>query len=177
MHDDVGSADGNYSTTKVLRYARSALFWDALGGLAGGAVCAAIALQVPVGWYPCGLFALLAVLFTAYGGLTLLRSRMRIAITAEQITWEPRGGSFGWDELTQFELAYFSTRRDRESGWMQLTLTASSGERLRVDSRIESFDQLVRTARTQAARAGLELSAPTLHNLSALGLLEQDGRK
>ena len=50
------------------------------------------------------------------------------------------------------KLAYYSTRRDRKSGWMQLELGAG-GARVRLDSRIAGFDRLVRRAARGGRRA------------------------
>jgi hypothetical protein len=66
-------------------------------------------------------------------------------------------------------LAYYSTRRDRRSGWMQLELGAG-GARVRLDSRIEGFDQVVRHAAAVAAAHGLALNEATFANLEALGI-------
>jgi hypothetical protein len=66
-------------------------------------------------------------------------------------------------------LAYYSTRRDRRSGWMQLDLGAG-GQRLRLDSRIDGFDRVVHHAAMVAAARCLELNEATAANLQALGI-------
>ncbi|HTT79068.1 MAG TPA: hypothetical protein VMF86_05255, partial [Stellaceae bacterium] len=72
-------------------------------------------------------------------------------------------------ELDRMKLAYYSTRRDRKSGWMQLELGARR-TRLGLDSRIAGFDRLVRRAAAAAAARDLELSETTIANLHSLGL-------
>src|SRR5204863_155745 len=74
-----------------------------------------------------------------------------------------------WAELDRMKLAYYSTRRDRRSGWMQLELGADAA-RLRLDSRIEGFDAVVRRAAVAAASRGIALSEATVANLDALGV-------
>ena len=74
-----------------------------------------------------------------------------------------------WDELDRMKVAFYSTRRDRKSGWMQLELAASRA-RLSLDSRLDGFDRLVRYAAEIAARRGLALSDATVANLQALGV-------
>jgi hypothetical protein len=80
--------------------------------------------------------------------------------------WRSR---ISWAELDRMKLAYYSTRRDRRSGWMQLELSAG-GSRVRLDSRIAGFDQLVRRAAEVAAARGIALNEATLDNLHALGI-------
>src|SRR5205823_5116471 len=74
-----------------------------------------------------------------------------------------------WDELDRMRLAYYSTRRDRRSGWMQLDLGAGNA-RVRLDSRIEGFDQVVRHAAEVAVARGIALNDATVSNLKALGI-------
>ena len=70
---------------------------------------------------------------------------------------------------TRIKLAYYSTRRDRRDGWMQLELRAGSS-RIRLDSRIDGFAELVGRAARAAAARGIELSPATAANLQALGI-------
>ena len=62
------------------------------------------------------------------------------------------------------KLAYYSTRRDRRAGWMQLQLVAS-GIKVSLDSRIAGFDQVVRRAADAATARGIELNEATVANL------------
>jgi hypothetical protein len=77
--------------------------------------------------------------------------------------------TIAWAELDRMRLAYYSTRRDRKSGWMQLEL-GGSGARLSLDSRIEGFGEVVRRAAEAAADRHLQLSEPTAANLESLGI-------
>jgi hypothetical protein len=67
------------------------------------------------------------------------------------------------------KLSYYSSRRDGRAGWMQLELRSGSAK-LRLDSRIEGFTELVEVSARAAAARGLSLSASTLANLQAVGL-------
>ena len=66
-------------------------------------------------------------------------------------------------------LAYYSTSRDRKTGWMQLELGAGR-TRLSLDSRLDGFDAVVRHAVAAAADRDLQLSEATAANLQALGI-------
>ncbi len=74
-----------------------------------------------------------------------------------------------WAELERLRLAYFSTRRDRKSGWMQLELSGGGGK-LSLDSRIAGFGEVVRRAADAAAENHLQVSEATAANLEALGV-------
>jgi hypothetical protein len=77
--------------------------------------------------------------------------------------------SIAWSELDRVRLAYYSTRRDRRGGWMQLELR-SGREKVRIDSRIEGFTDVVKASARAAEARGLSLDPATLANLEALGI-------
>lgn len=79
-----------------------------------------------------------------------------------------------WRDLRRVKLAYYSTRRDGRSGWLQLTLESADRARLRVNSRLDGFRQ-VALAAAQAANANhLPLDPPTRSNFEALGIAVDD---
>jgi hypothetical protein len=80
-----------------------------------------------------------------------------------------RRRAIAWAELDRLKLAYYSTRRDRRAGWMQLELAGGSA-RVTLDSRIDGFDLLVRRAAEAAAVRGIALSEATVANLDSLGV-------
>jgi hypothetical protein len=80
-----------------------------------------------------------------------------------------------WAALDRMKLAYYSTRRDRRSGWMQMELGAGRA-RLSLDSRLDGFDRLVRHATLAASANDIELSEATAANLQALGIRVPEAR-
>jgi hypothetical protein len=74
-----------------------------------------------------------------------------------------------WSKLDRMKLAYYSTRRDGGSGWMQLKLGAGWST-LRIDSRVEGFSELVIASAKAAEMRGLPLDPATSANLQALGI-------
>ena len=120
-----------------------------------------------------GILAALGALFLAFGVRTLIRhntvfelSDMRIAMTGG------RRAEVRWEELSGLKLSYFSTKRDRGGGWMQLRLK-SGGSTIRIDSTVEGFDDLVVRAVRAARTQGLEFEPTTLQNLASIGLLDE----
>ena len=80
----------------------------------------------------------------------------------------PAPASIRWSELDRMRLAYYSTRRDRSGGWMQLELRAGWAS-MRIDSRIEGFTELVKASARAAETRGLALDPATAANLEASG--------
>jgi hypothetical protein len=144
-------------------------------------------LAAPIAW----LLGALAVLFVWFGLRTGLRQLSAVELSPQGIAIRgPFGRSLAWDELARMKLAYYAPRawnsarrRDRhhergepgerdagQRGWLQLTLQATRGRPLRVESTLEGFDQVLHSAMATAARRQLDLDPTTMANLSALGL-------
>ncbi len=139
-------------------------YFAAAGGLF---VCGYILLTpgvVPV------LFAIaivLCILFGVFAVQTLRRQRLRLTLTGDKLSVEPRGGEIVWSQLNTLKLDYFSTRRDGENGWMQLTLEGN-GTTVSVDSRLQGFDELIEHAVRAARTHSLELGETTRSNIAGL---------
>jgi hypothetical protein len=148
------------------RYPTRTLMEDyARGG--AGIVFLAIAL-VPMHWALHLVFGLMAALLLSFGARTYLRGRSRIVLDDNGIAvvgpWSKR---LAWTALDGLRLRYFSTRRDRKRGWMELSLRAG-GTRLAIESQIEGFEEIVRRAAAAAAARGLAVDPSTEGNLAAL---------
>ncbi len=120
----------------------------------------------------------LVLLFLAYAAAAWLRRRTVVTVDDRGVTaatglpaWIPFGlglRSCPWDGMTGLTLRYFSTRRDRSGGWMQLRLKGPQGQ-LTILSTIDGFPALARRAAAAAGRNGLQLGFATQRNLQALG--------
>jgi hypothetical protein len=151
-------------------YPSSAMIGDYLRAAAGVVPVAVILAIAPVGTGAGVILGGLAALFLVFGVRTALRHITRVEISETGLSASgPLGASIRWAELDGIKLAYYSTRRDRRDGWMQLELRAGSA-RVRLDSRIDGFPTLVERAARAAEMRGLELSAATAANLEALGI-------
>lgn len=159
----------------IYRYPRRVIVADYLrAGV--GLVCTVVPL-IAVGGQPLAtvIFGGLAALFVVFAGRTAIRQATRVAVTDEGLE-RSAISTFGlgrvtvpWERIAQVKLRYFSTRRDRERGWMQLAVHGGDG-RITVDSTIEGFDEIARRAALAAEANGVALSGPTVDNLAALGL-------
>lgn len=151
-------------------YPTSAMLGDYFRAAAGFVPTAAILATQPVGVLAASVLGTLAALFAVFGIRTMLRhgSRFEMTNSALRATGLLRA-SIAWADLDRMKLGYYSTRRDRRDGWMQLELR-SGWSSVRLDSRIEGFAELVERSVRAAERRGLLLNAATLANLAVLGV-------
>jgi hypothetical protein len=113
----------------------------------------------------------LATLFLAFGLRTALRQASRIELSARGVrVIGPFGAAINWEDLRGVDVRYFSTKKDRTDGWMQLTLHGGH-RRIRLDSGIDGFADLARSAVRAAAARHVPLGPATRTNLGALGVM------
>jgi hypothetical protein len=115
------------------------------------------------------IFTVLAALSLFYGFQTFRRQKTRVQISERGIQVEPDGIRLAWRELTKLALFYFCVRRDGVDGWMELKL-ASERKSMRLDSRMQGFEEVAARAARAASENGLRLDQATVSNLAALGI-------
>jgi hypothetical protein len=143
---------------------------DYLRAAAGFAPTAAILAAAPVGTVGAVVLGGFALLFSVFGIRTALRHGTRLEMDEDALQASGLlGGTIAWQSLDDMRLAYYSTRRDRRDGWMQLELRGG-GSVLRLDSRLEGFNAVVERAADAAEARGLRLSGATVANLESLGI-------
>ncbi len=155
----------------ILRYRPRAFAGDYAGAIGGVALCAVLAWLLRPPWPALAGLLGAALLFMALAFQARRRARQRLAMTDAWIELRPPRVRIPWEALSGLRLSYFSLRRDGRGGWMELRLQAGEA-RIRADSRLEGFEQVVARAHAAARAAGLDLDAPTRDNLAALGLEE-----
>lgn len=118
------------------------------------------------------IFMALALLFAGYVARTWQRARTRVEMDASGIRLiGPLGKSIDWPALRELKLAFYSTRRDRGEGWMQLTLR-DDRHKITIDSNLEGFDEVLARCVAMARRNEIALSEATAENLVAAGIDE-----
>ena len=151
-------------------YPTSAMIGDYFRAAAGLVPAAAMLATLPIGGITTIVLGGFAALFAGFGIRTIIRHRTRLEVTGSALRATGlRRASIIWEELDRMNLAYYSTRRDRREGWMQLDLRSGRSQ-IRVDSRITGFAELVEISARAAEARGLSLSAATAANLAALGV-------
>lgn len=157
------------------RYPVASLVPDGLRALVGLAFTGIPLATIPVASWFGTVLAAGVVLFAAFGLTTVLRAMTEVRIDDEGIESRPgRRGRVRWSRLRSVKLRYFAVRRERERegkagarrGWMQLVLKGEDGV-VRIDSRLDGFDDVLR--RAASAAAGLGLDPVTRANFEAVG--------
>lgn len=153
----------------IYRYPPGAIYRDYLrGGIGVTLFLLPVAVfELPeVSIYICLIFS---ILFIFHLGQTVVRQRTCIDMDDQVIRNRGNATGFAWRDLNTFVLRYFSVRRDREAGWLEIRL-GSERQRLRLDSRIEGFNEIAERAARAAADNQLRLDSATISNLKALGI-------
>ena len=118
------------------------------------------------------IFLALTLLFLIFGLRTVLRHTTVIEVSDMGVRDSgPLGATIAWEDMRDARLRYYSTRRDRENGWMDLRLRRGSRS-MRIESTIDGFEHIVERATHFASHHGVELSASTRVNLKAMGIGE-----
>jgi hypothetical protein len=147
-----------------------AAFGDLIRALLGGGVAVVPLATVPIGPPVAPLLLAIAAVFAALGlrATLLLFTRFEIDETGI-VAVGPLNRAVSWRDLRMVKLAYYSTRRDRSDGWLQLTLVGE-GRRVSVDSRLDGFRRLAVIAAEAACARNLKLDSATRGNFEALGI-------
>lgn len=151
-----------------LRYPISALWADLMRSGFGVAVTGAPLIWLELSSVAIAIFSALVCLFGVFGVLTLQRGRTTIELCDDKITILPAARTVIWSDLSQMHLRYYTTRSERDGGWMQLALK-SGKVGLKMDSRLTGFDAVVTRALKAAQDNGIELTAATAANLGIWG--------
>ncbi len=112
----------------------------------------------------------LAAIFFVYGARTLNRQLTRVSLDETGI--RSSGGlsrQLRWAEVEKIDLRYFSTRRDRRNGWLQIRLDGANTV-VRIDSQVSEFQQLVEYICQAVPKSQISLGQTTMTNLKSLGI-------
>lgn len=158
------------------RYRTAELVGDYGRGAAGLVLTALPLVAVPMHPAVAIAFAAAALLFAAFLARTAIRHHTVYRLDVAGLTAEGPLGTrrIAWDALTAFRLRYFSTRRDRKHGWMQLRLRAGA-RRLTLESALDDFAAVVAAAHEAALARDLAIDDATETNLLSLGTLTPKG--
>lgn len=152
------------------RYPQRALAADDVKAAAGLAVSVGPLFVDDLSRTALYVFSVLAVLFGIFALRTAIRHTRVIELSGDGIRMLGVGArGFGWEELDGVQLRYYSTRRDREKGWMSLKLRGA-GRRIVVESSILGFEEIARRTAEEAARRDVEIGPASRTNFEAMGI-------
>lgn len=166
---------GEEVPTQTLVYPPTAVWGDYARAGAGLALTAGPLAVLPVAVWAAVPLAAAAVLFAVFAARTVALHRLRVTTGLDGLTAHGVGGTVAlrWAEVSGLRVRFYSTRRDRRDGWFQAVLSGPGG-RIRVDSRLDGFDDLMEDAVWAARRNGVTLDRATRDNLDALGIFTDD---
>ena len=158
-----------------LRYPRQTLWADYGRATAGVLLCGAPLVLLDVNRWLGAVLLLGFALFALFLGRTALRHRTRYLLGPDTLCADgPIGTLVEWSRLDRFKLSYFSTKRDRSAGWMQLSIGSIGSGTVKVDSSLEGFHDVVERSARAAEAIGLPLNDATRVNLKAMGITVAD---
>ncbi len=158
-----------------LRYPRQTLWADYLRAAAGVVLCGAPLVSLNVNRWLAVVLGAGVVLFAVFLARTALRHWTRFVLAPDTFCADgPAGSLVEWKRLDRLTLGYYSTKRDRSSGWMQLTVGSAGGRTIKVDSALDGFYDIVERAVAAAEANKLVLSATTRANLKSMGISVAD---
>lgn len=149
------------------RYSPRALNADLLRAGIGFVCCLVPLAAVNFGAVMTLVFAIPAMLFAIFGLRTWRNRSITVRVDADGIS--SGSTTIAWQNLDGVKLSYFSTRRDRENGWMQLKLQGQGGS-IALNSALEDFETVCRAAFEAARSHDIELTDASARNFAALGL-------
>jgi len=159
----------------VHRYDPTVMIADYLRAGGGMAVCFGPLLLVEESSAMVYILAAIGAVFAVFGLRTLLRHATTVELSAEGVrTSGPVARMLAWRDLSGMKLAYFSTRRDKKKGWMELKLKGGSTS-MAFDSSLAGFDEVVEAALHAADANRIALSDVTRANLDAMGFAAAPG--
>jgi hypothetical protein len=152
------------------RYRSKDLLGDYARAAAGALICLAPVVFVGGNGVTLALAAV-GLLFVVFGLRTGLRQATEIVVDDQGVAaMGPLSRRIEWKAVQRVKLSYYATRRDRQGGWMHMTLGGQGGT-IRIDSALEGFDDIARRVGRVAIQNGAELSDTTRANFAALDIV------
>lgn len=154
-----------------LRYPPQTLWADYARAATGVVLCGLPLALLDVNQWLAGILGAGLVLFALFFVRTALRHRTRYVLGSDTLCADgPTGTIVEWSRLDRLKLSYFSTKRDRTGGWMQLSLGSAGSGTVKVDSSLDGFYDIVERAAAAALANRVELTAATRANLKSMGI-------
>ena len=155
-----------------LRYPPQTLWADYARAAAGIVLCGLPLLTLDVNRWLAVILGAGFLLFALFFVRTALRQRTRFVLGPDTLCADgPADTVVEWNRLDRLKLSYFSTKRDRTGGWMQLTVGSAGSGSVKVDSSLDGFYDIVERAAAAAEANKVELTLATRANLKSMGII------
>ncbi|OYQ35337.1 hypothetical protein CHU95_09000 [Niveispirillum lacus] len=154
------------------RYPADTLKADGLRSAGGLAVTLGPLALVGFDAHPLVAIPLLtgAGLFLWLGLRTLGRQQTQYSLRSDGLGFQTNfvAAILRWDQITGVKLRYYSTKKDRSGGWMQLTLQVGR-RRHSIESQLTGFDAIAARVAELVLERQLPVDATTQENFLSLG--------
>ena len=156
----------------VYRYPLGNLVPDYIRAAVGtGLLAVPFVYSFGVHWFVTLILAGMLALFASFAISTAIRQYSVVLADEHGLRQRgPKPVALPWNEISEIDLRYFSTRRDKEKGWYQLKVKGAGGQ-LKADSNLADFDGLLHHVATAVTRHDLPLSPIARENFMASGYL------
>lgn len=156
--------------TTIHHYPLGAVTADYARALAGIILTFGPLAFVNIGSVMVYILAGLGALFLLFGCQTVFRHLTKVEVSVAGIRITGSGNqAIQWCDLDHMSLRYYTTRRNKSGGWMQLKIKGK-GRDVTLDSSLEGFDDIVCRALEAARANAITLESGTLTNLPAMGI-------
>ncbi len=154
---------------RSFRYGARAGLGNVVRGAMAALLCAVLLFATEPHQFVEWLLAAFAMIFTVFAVRALIKLKAQFELDAEAFCKVgDAANGVRWAELSEVRLDFYTTRRDRDSGWMTLQIRDEKGRAVKVDSDLEGFEEVVRFAEQAANDTGIELSMATRVNMDAV---------
>jgi hypothetical protein len=152
------------------RYPVNKLVPDYIRSVAGLGVLGVPAVySIGTHWIITSIMGGLILLFGTFGVSTAIRQFSIVLLDRHGLRVKgPRPAELLWSDVTNIDLRFFSTRRDRVGGWFQLKVRGGRNL-IKIDSNLDDFDGLLQQVAAAIARHDLPVSPIGRENFSAAG--------
>ena len=109
-------------------------------------------------------------LFVGFGFQTWNRHLTTIRIDGDGLNvYGLRRRKIQWQQLTGAKLRFFTMKRDRNSGWMELTLLTENGK-YKIDSSIQGFNKIAQAVVHSAEANNVVIDKTSVENFNGIGI-------
>jgi hypothetical protein len=116
------------------------------------------------------ILAGILLVFIGFAAKVALRQMTIIKTDDEGIIANgPLGRQIAWRDINKVALKFYSTRRDKNEGWMQLTLF-SKAEKMTLESSLNGFNDIANNVVQAGFRNNAEMDETTMENIASMGI-------
>ena len=155
----------------IMRYPPDLLTREVVKSGLGLAVCLGILIFLKPIVFITWVLAAISAMFAYYLYSQLMRFKVQFALDEEGLSRQAGGPPrrIPWSQMDNLKLHYYSHGRRAKSGTLVLTLYQGK-TKVKVDSTLDHFPTLLRTAASGARNKGLDMNPTTMENLEQLQL-------